>query len=57
MFVLELVAGTYMYTYRTRLVDGFEQGLNQTMMQYDAEGAEQQSKDLDFIQTTVRYIN
>ncbi|KAF4530160.1 hypothetical protein B566_EDAN001417 [Ephemera danica] len=54
MFGLEMVAGTYLYTYRTRLSEGFERGLNQTMKQYDSKGAEEQSKDLDFMQSSLQ---
>lgn len=52
IFVLELGAGVSIFAYRSKLAEGFDQGLNQSIVNYQ-NGTREQSADFDLMQSTV----
>lgn len=53
VFVLELGAGISIFAYRTKLLEGFDKGLNQTMLMYHSKPQDQAVADFDTLQTTL----
>lgn len=52
IFILELGAGVSIFAYRSKLADGFNQGLNESMINYQ-NGPKEKTAAFDLMQTTV----